>query len=137
MHPETEIISMDKAYKAALFDLDGVVFDTEPQYTVFWGGECRRYHPEEPGLEHKIKGQTLVQIFDKHFSGELEKEREAITERLYDYEANMNYDYIAGFEKLIASLCERGIKTAVVTSSNNAKMEAVPFRTSARRLCRL
>ena len=73
MHPETEIISMDKAYKAALFDLDGVVFDTEPQYSVFWGGECRRYHPEEPGLEHKIKGQTLVQIFDKHFSGELEK----------------------------------------------------------------
>lgn len=116
---------MNKAYKAALFDLDGVVFDTEPQYSVFWGGECRRYHPEEPGLEHKIKGQTLVQIFDKHFSGELEKEREAITERLYDYEANMNYDYIAGFEKLIASLRERGIKTAVVTSSNNAKMEAV------------
>ena len=24
--------------RAALFDLDGVVFDTEPQYTVFWGG---------------------------------------------------------------------------------------------------
>ena len=23
--------------KAALFDLDGVVFDTEPQYTLFWG----------------------------------------------------------------------------------------------------
>lgn len=116
---------MDKAYKAALFDLDGVVFDTEPQYTVFWGGECRRYHPEEPGLEHKIKGQTLVQIFDKHFSGELEKEREPITKRLYEYEANMNYDYIAGFEQLIASLRQRGIKTAVVTSSNNAKMEAV------------
>ena len=25
-------------FKAALFDLDGVVFDTEPQYSVFWGG---------------------------------------------------------------------------------------------------
>ena len=23
--------------KAALFDLDGVVFDTESQYSVFWG----------------------------------------------------------------------------------------------------
>lgn len=116
---------MEKAYKAALFDLDGVVFDTEPQYSVFWGGECRRYHPEEPGLEHKIKGQTLVQIFDKHFSGELEKEREAITSRLYEYESHMDYRYIEGFEQLIASLRERGVKTAVVTSSNNAKMEAV------------
>ena len=28
-------------FKAALFDLDGVVFDTEPQYSVFWGGICR------------------------------------------------------------------------------------------------
>ena len=45
--------------KAALFDLDGVVFDTEPQYTIFWGGECRRYHPEHPRLEHEIKGSTL------------------------------------------------------------------------------
>lgn len=116
---------MEKAYKAALFDLDGVVFDTEPQYSVFWGGECRRYHPEEPGLEHKIKGQTLVQIFDKHFSGELEKEREAITVRLYEYESHMDYRYIEGFERLIASLRQRGVKTAVVTSSNNAKMEAV------------
>ena len=23
--------------KGALFDLDGVIFDTEPQYSVFWG----------------------------------------------------------------------------------------------------
>ena len=48
--------------KAALFDLDGVVFDTEPQYTIFWGGICKEFHPELPGLEYKIKGQTLVQI---------------------------------------------------------------------------
>ena len=51
--------------KAALFDLDGVVFNTEPQYTVFWGEQCREFHPEQPGLEHVIKGQTLTQIYDK------------------------------------------------------------------------
>lgn len=55
--------------KAALFDLDGVVFDTEPQYTVFWGTICKEYHPEEVGLEHRIKGQTLTQIFDTLFLG--------------------------------------------------------------------
>ena len=123
--PRNNRINMEKAYKAALFDLDGVVFDTEPQYTVFWGGECRRYHPEEPGLEHKIKGQTLVQIYDKHFSGSLESEQDAITSRLYEYEAQMEYRYIAGFERLVNSLRQKGVKTAVVTSSNNAKMEAV------------
>ena len=56
---------MKKQLKAALFDLDGVVFDTEPQYTIFWGEQCREFHPEHPGLEHEIKGSTLTQIYDR------------------------------------------------------------------------
>lgn len=111
--------------KAALFDLDGVVFDTEPQYTIFWGSQCRLYHPERPGLEHEIKGQTLTQIYDQWFSGPLEKEQPIITDRLNEYESNMHYDYIEGFEQMIADLHAHGVKTAVVTSSNLPKMQAV------------
>lgn len=111
--------------KAALFDLDGVVFDTEPQYTIFWGSQCRLYHPERPGLEHEIKGQTLTQIYDQWFSGPLEKEQPIITDRLNEYESNMHYDYIEGFEQMIADLRAHGVKTAVVTSSNLPKMQAV------------
>ena len=111
--------------KAALFDLDGVVFDTEPQYTVFWGSQCRLYHPERPGLEHEIKGSTLTQIFDRWFSGPLEMEREIITRRLDDFEAQMTFLYVSGFEAFVADLRRHGVKTAVVTSSNRAKMESV------------
>ena len=111
--------------KAALFDLDGVVFDTEPQYSIFWGGICRQYHPEHPGLEHEIKGQTLTQIYDRWFGGDLEAERESITRRLDAYEEGMHYDYIAGFEALILDLHRHGVRTAVVTSSNVPKMESV------------
>lgn len=111
--------------KAALFDLDGVVFDTEPQYTVFWGSQCRLYHPEHPGLEHEIKGQTLTQIYGQWFGGPLEKERDVITGRLNEFEQQMHYDYIDGFEALIADLHAHGVKTAVVTSSNMPKMESV------------
>lgn len=111
--------------KAALFDLDGVVFDTEPQYSIFWGATCREFHPEIPGLEHKIKGQTLMQIYDAWFSGPLASSQPLITERLNEYERQMDYDYIAGFEEYIRSLRQQGIKTAVVTSSNQPKMEAV------------
>ncbi len=111
--------------KAALFDLDGVVFDTEPQYTVFWGQQCREYHPEHPGLEQEIKGQTLVQIYDAWFSGVLEKEQTLITERLNRFEQQMSYDYIAGFMEYITELRRQGVKTAVVTSSNQPKMDAV------------
>ena len=114
-----------RTLKAALFDLDGVVFDTEPQYSVFWGSICRQYHPEHPGLENEIKGQTLTQIYDRWFSGELEGERVSITERLDAYEQGMTYDFIDGLEALIADLHRHSVKTAVVTSSNQPKMESV------------
>ena len=111
--------------KAALFDLDGVVFDTEPQYTIFWGAQCREFHPEHPGLEHEIKGQTLVQIYDAWFSGELQEKQAVITERLNLYEQQMDYIYVPGFEDYVKKLRTQGVNTAVVTSSNRIKMEAV------------
>ena len=114
-----------KQLKAALFDLDGVVFDTEPQYTVFWGSQCRLYHPEHPGLEHEIKGSTLDQIYGRWWSGELEKERETVTQRLNEFEAQMDYTYINGLEAFINDLHQHGVKTAVVTSSNLPKMQSV------------
>lgn len=112
-------------FKAALFDLDGVVFDTEPQYTVFWGKQCKLYHPDQPSLEQKIKGQTLTQIYDKYFNNELVREQKKITARLDEFEQNMKFEYIDGFEEYIHDLKCRGIKTAVVTSSNDKKMQAV------------
>lgn len=114
-----------KEIKAALFDLDGVVFNTEPQYTVFWGSQCREFHPEHPGLEHEIKGQTLVQIYEAWFSGPLADKQALITERLNDFERQMDYQYVAGFQDYVALLRRQGVKTAVVTSSNQVKMQAV------------
>lgn len=108
----------------ALFDLDGVVFDTEPQYTEFWGGQCRLYHPEQPGLEHRIKGQTLVQIFDRYFS-DLKEEQPKIKARLDEFERSMKFEYVEGFMDFIKDLRVNGIHTAVVTSSNQAKMNVV------------
>jgi HAD superfamily hydrolase (TIGR01509 family) len=116
---------MTKQIKAALFDLDGVIFDTEPQYTIFWGAQCREFHPEHPGLEHEIKGSTLDQIYNKWFAGELETKREEVTQRLNAFEAQMHYDYLAGLEAFLADLHRAGVKTAVVTSSNQPKMQSV------------
>lgn len=115
----------ERQLKAALFDLDGVVFDTESQYTVFWGSQCRMYHPEHPGLEQEIKGSTLTQIYECWFSGPLEKEQPVITERLNAYEQQMSYDFIKGFIAFVDDLHRHGVKTAVVTSSNLPKMESV------------
>ena len=116
---------VNNSYQAALFDLDGVVFDTESQYSIFWGGQGKIYHPAMSDFAQRIKGQTLEQIYDGYFSDGLESEREIITQRLNVFEAHMNFPYIAGFQQFVAQLRERGLKTAVVTSSNQAKMEQV------------
>lgn len=113
-----------KMLKAALFDLDGVVFDTEPQYTVFWSQQCREYRPDIPGLENMIKGQTLVQIYNKYFD-ELKDEQKLITQRLNDFEQQMHFEYISGLREFLELLRAQGVKTAVVTSSNQPKMESV------------
>lgn len=113
----------NKEFKAALFDLDGVVFDTEPQYSIFWGGQFRRYYPEHPGVEQLIKGMTLVEIYEKYFQDKDIQER--ITRELDEFEQTMDFVYVKGFENYVKSLRGRGVKTAVVTSSNMAKMENV------------
>ena len=76
-------------------------------------------------MEHEIKGQTLVQIYDAWFSGELTDIQALITERLNQFEQQMDYQYVAGFETFVKTLHQQGIKTAVVTSSNQPKMQAV------------
>ncbi len=112
-------------FKAALFDLDGVIFDTEPQYSIFWGSQFRTYYPQQTGLEQTIKGQTLTQIFDRYFSGPFEAQRATVTQRLNDYEQQMSFPYIAGVQGFLQTLHKSNIRTAVVTSSNHEKMARV------------
>ena len=110
--------------KAALFDLDGVVVDSESQYTKFWGSQFRLYYPQEKRLEQRIKGMTLVEIFSNYFNGQVETQQ-AITDRLNEFERKMSYDYISGFQDFIKRVKEASIATAIVTSSNQQKMTNV------------
>ena len=106
----------------ALFDLDGVILDTEGSYTAFWDDYGSRHFSEKDfGL--KIKGQTLVKILGDYFPEE--NERKAITDAINDFERKMSYPFVPGVENYIKSLKSNGIRTAVVTSSNLLKTENV------------
>lgn len=111
---------------AALFDFDGVIMDTETQYTVFWDEQGHRYLGIE-SYGRQIKGQTLVQIYEKDFAGRPEAQ-EQITRDLARFEREMTYAYIPGVEAFIADLRRHGVSLAVVTSSDDKKMENV-YRT--------
>lgn len=110
-------------FKAALFDLDGTLFDTEPQYTIFWGRTARRYRPDVPNLEYAIKGTTLTQIFANYFPDP--QVQAEITEALNDWEGTMRYEFVPGALDFLHDIKAHGAKCAVVTSSNMVKMKSV------------
>lgn len=107
----------------ALFDFDGVVMDTEKQYTSFWNDIGEKYLGVR-NLSDEIKGQTLVQIYSSHFSG-METEKEEITENLNAFEKEMPYDLVPGVLDFMSVLKAAGVPMAIVTSSNAGKMANV------------
>lgn len=111
-------------FNTALFDLDGVVLDTESQYTVCWDRIGKIYKPDIPHFAHLIKGQTLTQIFNRYFKDE-EKTQHEIENQLIEFEKNMDYAYIPGVVAFIKDLKQHHANTAIVTSSNQQKMANV------------
>lgn len=111
-------------FNTALFDLDGVVLDTESQYTVCWDRIGKVYKPDIPLFAHHIKGQTLTQIFNRYFKDE-EKAQHEIENQLIEFEKNMDYAYIPGVIAFIKDLKQHHANTAIVTSSNQQKMANV------------
>lgn len=116
---------MDKTKTiAALFDFDGVVMDTESQYTIYWNEVGRKYHPETENFGLIIKGQTLTQIYDRHFKG-MDAVQAEITAGLNKFESKMKYEYVPGVAEFMKELRANGVKIAIVTSSNEKKMSNV------------
>ncbi len=112
-----------KEFKAALFDLDGTLVDSEGQYTEFWGSMGRQYRPDIPDLALRIKGTTLVNILGTYFPDpDLQKH---ITAQLVEFEKQMRYPFIDGAEEFVRSLKANGVKCAIVTSSDQEKMKNV------------
>lgn len=104
-----------------LFDLDGVIIDTEGIYSEFWNRMGNEFI-NRPDLGPQIKGQTLPYILDTHFPGRPDIHAK-ITERLDNLEATMPYNYIAGAEQLIEALAADGVPMAIVTSSTEQKLK--------------
>lgn len=107
----------------ALFDLDGVLLDTEGQYTVFWRKVGERFFPTDTEFAMRVKGRVLTDIFKLYFPHEADQAY--LRQALGNFERSMRYPAVTGAPQFVAALRAGGCKTAVVTSSDRTKMQNV------------
>ena len=115
---------MDKNI-AFLFDLDGVLIDTEPQYDCFWRKVAEDYRLGIAHFEDLIKGTTLPHILAAHFSHLSPEEQAELIAANRAFELQMDILPIPGALELLAEVKKAGIRTGLVTSSDDEKVQYV------------
>lgn len=105
-----------------LFDLDGVILDTEGIYSEFWKEIDRRFPTGVVGFSDVIKGTCLEDILNNNFPKE---NHEEIINILQNFQKDMEYRYFPYAIEWVKSLHEAGIPMCIVTSSDQEKMNAV------------
>lgn len=103
-----------------LFDLDGVIIDSERLYTKIWEAIETQWPTGIENFPYKIKGTTLEDILDRYFP-DPEVQRKVVGE-LYRLEGLMVYQPLPGALEFLDNLRNAGVPAALVTSSNERKM---------------
>ena len=112
-----------KKVSAALFDFDGVVMNTESQYSVFWNTQGEKYL-DITDFGMLMKGMTIGGVFSKFFSGRTNVHQQIIKD-LSLFDQSLELEYVSGFKNFVIDLKNNDVQTALVTSSNQVKMNMV------------
>lgn len=108
--------------EAILFDLDGVLLDSEVGYQLFWEKIAVEYGLDPKTFPFEIKGQNIYDTAEIYFP---QTDKELVVKRFMDYQLNMTYIAYEGMWNMLKAVKKKGIKTAIVTSSNKEKMDVV------------
>jgi HAD superfamily hydrolase (TIGR01509 family) len=115
------------SYAAILFDMDGVIIDTQHSVTEFWQIVAAEQGVllTEADFQQHIYGCSLRHSFDVLFPQLDAPAQQAILDRMELYELNLTYTAIPGAVKLLRSLQQAGVPLALVTSAFPWKVEVV------------
>jgi len=110
---------------AFLFDLDGVIIDTESQYDQFWSEAGKVYNSGIDNFEKVIKGTTLPNIISRYFSHLSVEKRKELEVANHAFDLKLDIIPIPGALDFLTESKKAGIKTGLVTSSDNDKLKMV------------
>lgn len=115
------------SYTAILFDMDGVVIDTHDSVTVFWQAVAAELSMtlSQADFEQHIYGCPAEHTFATLFPHLSSAHKAAIFERMQEYELNLSYTAVPGVKVLLQTLRQHRIPTALVTSGDRWKVQAV------------
>ena len=108
--------------RGVLFDLDGVLLDSEGNYTIFWAQMDKEFPTGIDNFASYIKGLHLTRILGFFESDEV---RQQVQDRLLDFERDTKYEFFPGALDFVRRLGDAGIPMAIVTSSDHKKMQAL------------
>ena len=112
----------NKRPQGVLFDLDGVLLDSEGLYSIFWAQMDKERPTGIDNFASFIKGFHLDRILGYFDSDET---RLHVLEQLLAFEKEMRYEFFPGALEFVRQLRAMNIPMAIVTSSDRKKMQSL------------
>lgn len=106
-----------------LFDFDGVIANTEPQYDIYIEDLGKEYNLEYEDFAALVKGTTTPDIIKNYFSHLSENDQRKISGDMDDFEQRMDFPLVDGVMEFINYLKENNYRVGLVTSSQEVKMK--------------
>lgn len=116
---------MTQTIKAIIFDLDGVIIDSNPAIVAFWN-HWANYHSfnlTQDMILQWVYGRKVTATIEGLFSFTTEEQQNTIKEAGYAFDAAMHPTGIEGVQDFVQTLKSLNFPRGVATSSHKERME--------------
>lgn len=116
---------MTEPIKAIIFDLDGVIIDSNPAIVEFWSHWANQFGFEltQDMILQWVYGRKVTATIEGLFSFTTREQQEAIKEAGYAFDAAMHPTGIEGVQDFVQALKVLDFPRGVATSSHKERME--------------